>query len=46
MSDHSSKSDTIGVETVFQIYSTMMIQMKIQAHIHGHKGQGHHIHEF
>ena len=46
MSDRSSKSDTIGVETIFQIYSTRMIQMKIQAHIHGHKGLRHHIREF
>ena len=46
MSDHSSRSDTIGVETVFQIYSTKMIQMKIQAHIHGPEGLRYHIHEF
>ena len=45
-SDHSSRSDTIEVETIFQIYSTRMIQMKIQAHIHGHKGLRHHIHGF
>ena len=46
MCDHSSRSDTRGFETIFQIYSTRMIQMKIQAHIHGPKGLMHHIHEF
>ena len=46
MYDHSSRSDTIGVEIVSQIYSTRMIQMKIQAHIHGLEGLRYHIHEF
>ena len=46
MSDRSSRFITIGVETIFHIYSTRMIQMKIQAHIHGHKGLRHHIHVF
>ena len=44
--DHSIKSNTIGFETISQIYSTRMIQMKIYLHIHGHKGQGHNMHEF
>ena len=46
MWDHSIKPDTMGFETVSQIYSARMIQLKIYAHIHGHKGQGHHIKEF
>ena len=46
MSDRSSRSNTIGVETVSQIHSTRMIQMKIQAYIHGLKSLRYHIHEF
>ena len=46
MSDRSSRSDTRGVETIFHIYTTRMIQMKIQARVHGHKGLRHHIREF